>query len=106
MLASTKVKMSGCEKKDVNRNTYYISSVKLVIRKFMDVSTSYVLRSFFFFLLLFFRTVQSSKRYPFISFTGSKHPLNSQRYFLSRLVTVFRPVSDRKRNEKDPAGDL
>ena len=105
MLASTKVKMSGCEKKMVNRNTYNISSVKRVIRKFMEVSTSYVLRSFFF-LLLFFRTVQSSKRYPFISFTGSKHPLNSQRYFLSRLVTVFRPVSDRKRNEKDPAGDL
>ena len=55
MLASTKVKMSGCEKKNVNKNTYYISSVKRVIRKFMDVSTSYVLRSFFFFFAFVFQ---------------------------------------------------
>ena len=65
----------------------------------------YVLRRFFFFAY-FCRTVQSIKRYPFVSFAGSKHLLDSQRYFMSRLVTVFRPVSDRKRNKKDPAGNL
>ena len=37
MLAATKVKMSGSEKK-VNRNTYNISSIKRLTRKFLQVS--------------------------------------------------------------------
>ena len=37
MLAATKVKMSGSEKK-VNRTTYNISSIKRVTRKFLEVS--------------------------------------------------------------------
>ena len=37
MQAATKVKMSGSEKK-VNRNTYNISSIKRVTRKFLEVS--------------------------------------------------------------------
>ena len=37
MLPATKVKMSGSEKK-VNKNTYIISSMKRVTRKFLDVS--------------------------------------------------------------------
>ena len=37
MLAATKVKMSGSEKK-VNKNTYDISSIKRVTRKFLEVS--------------------------------------------------------------------
>ena len=37
MLAATKVKMSGSEKK-VNRNTYNISSIKRLTRKFLEVS--------------------------------------------------------------------
>ena len=37
MLAATKVKMSGREKK-VNRTTYNISSIKRVTRKFLEVS--------------------------------------------------------------------
>ena len=37
MLAATKVKMSGSEKK-VNKNTYDISSSKRVTRKFLEVS--------------------------------------------------------------------
>ena len=41
MLAATKVKMSGNEKKKkVNRNTYNISSIKRVTRKFLEVSRS------------------------------------------------------------------
>ena len=36
MLAATKVKMSGSEEK-VNRNTYNISSIKCVARKFLEV---------------------------------------------------------------------
>ena len=36
MLAANKVKMSGSEKK-VNRNTYNISSIKRVTRKFLEV---------------------------------------------------------------------
>ena len=36
MLAATKVKMSGSEK-EVNRNTYNISSIKRVTRRFLDV---------------------------------------------------------------------
>ena len=38
MLAATKVKMSGSEKKKVNKNTYDITSIKRVTRKFLDVS--------------------------------------------------------------------
>ena len=38
MLAATKVKMSGSEKKKVNENTYDISSIKLVTKKFLEVS--------------------------------------------------------------------
>ena len=34
MLTATKEKMSGSEKKKANRNTYDISSIKSVIRKF------------------------------------------------------------------------
>ena len=37
MLAATKVKMSGREKK-VNKNTYDISSTKRMTRKFLEVS--------------------------------------------------------------------
>ena len=37
MLAATMVKLSGSEKK-VNRNTYNISSIKRVTRKFLEVS--------------------------------------------------------------------
>ena len=37
MLAATKVKMSGSEKK-VNRTAYNISTMKLVTRKFLEVS--------------------------------------------------------------------
>ena len=37
MQAAIKVKMSGSEKK-VNRNTYNISSIKRVTRKFLEVS--------------------------------------------------------------------
>ena len=37
MLAATKVKMSGSEKK-VNRTTYNISSIKRVTRKVLEVS--------------------------------------------------------------------
>ena len=37
MLPATKVKMSGSEKK-VNKNTYIISSMKRVTRKFLEVS--------------------------------------------------------------------
>ena len=33
--AATKVKMSGSEKKKVNKNTYDISSIKRVTRKFL-----------------------------------------------------------------------
>ena len=36
MLAATKEKNSGSEK--VNKNMYYISSIKRVTRKFLDVS--------------------------------------------------------------------
>ena len=36
MLAATKVKVSGCEKKG-NKNTYDISSIKRVTRKFLGV---------------------------------------------------------------------
>ena len=40
MLAATKVKMSGSEKEvnRVNRTTYNISTIKLVTRKFLEVS--------------------------------------------------------------------
>ena len=38
MLAATKVKMSGSEKKKVNKNTYDISSIKRITGKFLDVS--------------------------------------------------------------------
>ena len=38
MLAATKVKMSGSEKKKVNRNTYNISSIKPFTRTFLEVS--------------------------------------------------------------------
>ena len=38
MLVATKVKMSGSEKKKVNKNTYKISSIKRVTRKFLEVS--------------------------------------------------------------------
>ena len=34
MLVAIKVKMSGSEKKKVNKNTYNISSIKCVTRKF------------------------------------------------------------------------
>jgi len=37
MLAASKVKMSGSEKKIANRNTCDISSIKRVTRKFHDV---------------------------------------------------------------------
>ena len=37
MLAATKVKMSGGEKR-VNKNTFDISSIKRVTRKFLEVS--------------------------------------------------------------------
>ena len=37
MLAATKVKMIGSEKK-VNRTTYNISSIKCLSRKFLEVS--------------------------------------------------------------------
>ena len=37
MLAATKVKMSGSEKK-VDRNTYNISSIKRLTGKFLEVS--------------------------------------------------------------------
>ena len=37
MLAATKLKMNGSEKK-VNRTTYNISSIKRVTRKFLEVS--------------------------------------------------------------------
>ena len=36
MLAVTKVKMSGSEKK-INKNTYYISSIKRVTRNHVEV---------------------------------------------------------------------
>ena len=38
-LAATKVKMSGSEKKKVNKNTYDISSIKRVTRKFLGSFT-------------------------------------------------------------------
>ena len=38
MRNATKVKLSGSEKKNVNRNTYNISSIKRVTRKFLEVS--------------------------------------------------------------------
>ena len=38
MLAATKVKMSGSEKKKVNGNTYDFSFIKLVTRNFFEVS--------------------------------------------------------------------
>ena len=38
MLAATKVKMSGRDKKKVNRNTYDIFSIKRGARKFLEVS--------------------------------------------------------------------
>ena len=38
MLAATKVKMSGSDKKVNNRTTYNISSIKRVTRKFLEVS--------------------------------------------------------------------
>ena len=37
MLAATKVKMSGSEKKKMNKNTHDISSIKRVTRKFLEV---------------------------------------------------------------------
>ena len=37
MLAATRVKMSDSEKK-VNKNTYDVSSIKRVTRKFLEVS--------------------------------------------------------------------
>ena len=37
MLAAIKVKMSGSEKK-VNKNTYDVSSIKRVTRKFLEAS--------------------------------------------------------------------
>ena len=37
MLAATTVKMSGSDKK-INKNTYDISSIKRVTRKFLEVS--------------------------------------------------------------------
>ena len=41
MLAATKVKMNGNEKKKkVNRNTYHISSIKRLTRKFLEVLRS------------------------------------------------------------------
>ena len=36
-LAATKVKMSGSEKKKADRNTCYISSIKRVTRKFLEL---------------------------------------------------------------------
>ena len=42
MLAATKVKMSGGEKK-MNRNTYNIYSIKRVTRKFLEVSRCFML---------------------------------------------------------------
>ena len=41
MLATTKVKMRGSKKK-VNGNTFKISSIKLVTRKFLEVSIQVV----------------------------------------------------------------
>ena len=38
MLAATKVKMSGSEKKKLNRNRCDISSIKRATRKFLEVS--------------------------------------------------------------------
>ena len=38
MLAATKVKMSGSDKKKVNKSTYNISSIKRGARKFLEVS--------------------------------------------------------------------
>ena len=38
MLAATMVKMSNSEKKYMNKNTYNISSIKRVTRKFLEVS--------------------------------------------------------------------
>ena len=38
LLAATKVKISSSEKKKVNRNTYNISSIKSVTRKFLEKS--------------------------------------------------------------------
>ena len=38
MLEATKVKMCGSEKKKVSRNTYNISSIKRVTKKFLEVS--------------------------------------------------------------------
>ena len=38
MLAASKMKMSGRGKKKVNRNTYKISSIKRVTRKYLEVS--------------------------------------------------------------------
>ena len=40
VVAATKVKMNGSEKKQVNRNTYNRSSIKRVTRKFLKVSGS------------------------------------------------------------------
>ena len=40
MLAAAKVKMSVSKKKKVNKNTYDISPIKSVIRKFLEVSLS------------------------------------------------------------------
>ena len=37
MLAATMVKMSNSEKKYMNKNTYNISSIKRVTRKFLEV---------------------------------------------------------------------
>ena len=36
--SGTKMKMSGSEKKKVNKNTYDVSSIKRITRKFLDVS--------------------------------------------------------------------
>ena len=38
MLAATMVKMSNSENKYMNKNTYNISSIKRVTRKFLEVS--------------------------------------------------------------------
>ena len=40
-----KVKMSGSEKKKVNENTYDISSIKRVTKKFLEVSRSVVVQN-------------------------------------------------------------
>ena len=40
MLAVTKAQMNGSEKKKVNKNTYDISFIKRLTRKFLEVSSS------------------------------------------------------------------